>query len=622
MNKEQTIKLAASAVIVALIFTSLVSVLMLINYYRYKAQDPLELESMKVLVERLHNEPNNDALREEIRNLDLLARRAFFTNQWQVKTGRYLLLIGGIVLVVALRYYYSAISKIQEPGSVRVNEMITRTISQRWIVFGGILLLLLAFTASFGLTDHLARYEIAAVMDEGQGDKEAVEVIRVTEDQGVATDSGVAERAGEDTAPVTGEQAEVVPEQGGDQGKPPDQAPAGESTEKPGTGFEQEILKNHNGFRGPLGNGISYHKNIPVDWDGASGRNIRWKVSLSLPGFNSPVIWGNKIFVAGADKETQVVYCLNINTGEIIWQKEIKDIPGSPSQRPRVTEDTGLSAPTMTTDGTRVYALFATGDLAALNMEGKIEWARNLGVPENHYGHSSSLITWNKRLLIQYDSNRGGRVLSLDTATGKTQWDQKRNTGISWASPVLAEINGRYQLILSSAPLVAAYDPETGNELWGQECLLGEVGSSPAFGEGLVFAANEYARLVAIKPGEQPEVVWEEDEYMPEAASPVVSGGLLFVPTSYGVLACYNATTGEKYWEDQLNQGFYASPMVADGKLYALDVGGVMHIYTVSKEMKKIGEPALGEGAVATPAFSPGRIYLRGDNNLYCIETN
>jgi len=149
--------------------------------------------------------------------------------------------------------------------------------------------------------------------------------------------------------------------------------------------------------------------------------------------------------------------------------------------------------------------------------------------------------------------------------------------------------------------------------------MMGEVGPSPAFGEGLVFAANEYARLVAIKPGTPPTVVWEDDEYLPEVASPVVSRGLLFIATSYGVLVCYDANSGEKYWEEEFNHGFYSSPMVADGKLYAMDMGGNMHIYRVNKEKNKLGTPALGETIVTTPAFSEGKIYLRGDDHLFCI---
>jgi outer membrane protein assembly factor BamB len=609
MNENQTMKIAANTAMVAFVFSFLVAILLMLNYYRLKANDPLELKSMELLVERLKDEPNSEELKNEIRSLDLLARKAFFTSQWQVKTGRYILLLGSIIWIFAMRYYFSARSSIEEPGDEQVGEVTARTFSQRWIMIAGGAILLLAFLASFAVNDHLKLYQASA---EGGGDTsaqdESIEVIAITE------------------GPVSGEEEAdapaVIAPSGEDEGGSESVVQKGEverGRETSISALSTLALTHHNGFRGPFGNGVSQHKNIPVDWDGSLGRNIRWKAEISKPGFNSPVLWENKLFLAGGDGSGRVVYCFNARTGELLWQQEVRDVPGSPATLPRVTEDTGLSAPTVATDGSRVYAIFATGDVIALTLTGTRVWARNLGVPDNHYGYSSSLIIWKNHLLIQYDSNKGGRLLSLDAATGNTRWETIRQTGISWASPILAEIGGKVQVVLSAEPLVAGYDPETGQELWSVDCMMGEVGPSPAYGEGLVYAANEYARLVAIDPEAADPIVWENDEYLPEVASPVVSGGLLFIGTSYGVLVCYDAATGEKYWEDEAQQGFYASPMIADGKLYAMDVGGKMHIYSLSKEMKKLGTPTLGEQAFASPAFSDGTIYLRGEKYLYCI---
>lgn len=600
MHDNQIMKISANTAIVAFVFSFIVAILLMLNYYQLKANDPLELKSMELLVERLKDEPNNEELKNEIRSLDLLARKAFFTSQWQVKTGRYLLLLGSIIWIFAMRYYFTARSRIEEPDDAQVNEVTDRAFSQRWIMIAAGTILLLAFLASFAVNDHLKPYQASG---EGEGEgavaDESIEVIAITE----TPDDGQVE------ADVPAEsQLETEP--------------AGEAEPigvKAPTGLSSLAGTHHNGFRGPFGNGVSQHKNIPVDWDGSAGRNIRWKTEIPKPGYNSPVLWEEKLFLSGGDNSARMVYCFSVKTGELLWQQEVRDIPGSPATPPRVTEDTGLSAPTVATDGKHVYAIFATGDIIAFTMTGKRVWARNLGVPDNHYGHSSSLLIWNNHLLVQYDSNKGGRLLSLDTATGDTRWETIRQVGISWASPILAEIEGNPQVILSAEPLVAGYDPETGEELWSVDCMMGEVGPSPAYGDGLVYAANEYARLVAIKPGAADPVVWENDEYLPEIASPVVSGGLLFIATSYGVLVCYDATTGEKYWEEEATQGFSASPMVADGKLYAMDTGGVMHIFSLSKEMKKLGTPVLGERAYASPAFSDGTIYLRGEKYLYCI---
>jgi outer membrane protein assembly factor BamB len=107
--------------------------------------------------------------------------------------------------------------------------------------------------------------------------------------------------------------------------------------------------------------------------------------------------------------------------------------------------------------------------------------------------------------------------------------------------------------------------------------------------------------------------------FLPEAASPLAHNGLLVIATSYGVLVCYDAKTGEEYWEHDVGKTLYSSPVYADGKLFMMDNEGVMRIYEYGKEMKLLAENELGETAGTTPAFADGRIYIRGEEYLYCI---
>jgi outer membrane protein assembly factor BamB len=613
-DQEQKIKISLNTAYISGIFAALVAILLIINWLQFKTFKPLETKSMEALVERLKNEPGNEDLKKEVRDLDLLARKAFFTNQWQINTGRYLLLFGGIIFIVSLRYYQSLIFKRRKPEKQSADEEKKMKTSLRWIAAGGGLLFLIAFLSSFAIRDQLKLYKTgdtgSAIADENQ---QNIEVINVTE----ASDSS---RKGESNV-VTDEQVPVaVKEETTETGEKVQPLQAKDQIVT-AAGFPSfaEIKANSNGFRGPLGQGVSYARNVPVDWDGATGKNILWKTEVSKPGVNSPVIWKDKLFIAGADPEGRMVYCIDRNTGSILWQKEVKNIPGTPTAIPKATEDAGFSAPTVTTDGIRVYAIFANGDIAAFTYSGNLVWGRNLGLPENHYGYANSPIVWNNKVIIQFDSNKGGRVLALNSKTGETVWDTPRNVKISWASPILADINGKIQLILSADPLVAGYDPESGKELWSIECIMGEVGSSPAFWDGLVYAANEYARLVAVKPGPSPSIVWENDEYLPEAPSPVASEGLLVLATTYGVLVCYDAKTGAKYWEREFSQGFYSSPVIAENKIYVTDLSGKTHILKLSKTADLIGEPQLAERVYATPAFSEGRIYIRGEKYLYGI---
>ncbi len=613
MTNNDKLKLTQNFAVISGIFCTVVALLLLLNYWQVSQSDPIESQALEVLVERLKEQPNNDGLKTEIRNYDLLARKAYFNSQWQVKTGAWLLLFGAIVLAFSLRVYYSLKSKIEEPDKVLENEIASRILAQKGIIIVGALVFILAFAASFATVNYLDRYDwetataevIPEPVDEG------IEVIDVEQTQ--AEPALVTQPAAETEEPEIQEQiTDAVQEEVREES---------EQIAEPASSASltiEQIRNNHNSFRGPLAQGIVYHKNIPTEWDGSSGTNILWKSPIPKHGYNSPVIWGDKVFIAGADNQSREVYCYNRTNGNLLWTGKADNIPGSPASPPRVTEDTGLSAPTVTTDGQRVFAIFGTGDVIAFDLNGKRIWAKNLGVPDNHYGHSSSLIVWDNKLIIQYDTNRGGKIMALNTATGEPVWETVRDAKISWASPVLVQVDGKYQVVLTADPIVAGYDVQTGNELWSVECMMGEVGPSVGYTDGVVYAANEYATMVAIDIKTQ-EILWEDDMFLPEAASPLAHNGLLIIATSYGVLVCYDAKTGEEYWDHDVGKTLYSSPMYADGKLFMMDNDGVMRIYEFGKEMKLIAENELGETAGTTPAFADGRIYIRGEENLYCI---
>ncbi len=618
MDREQKIKLAHRSALISGIFCGVVALLLILNFWHMKQHEPLESKTIEVLVERLSNEPGNEELKEEIRSFDLLARKAYFTSRWQVKTGTWLLLIGGIVLAASLKVYTDLRARIEEPEKVTEELLRARANAQYWLMMSGGLILGLSLVAGFLTNDYLKEYQemgVTEVVGQETGDVEVIEVFPVSPSdapaEGLESDS-----TGTEEALETGEAAGVETNNSANNTTRANQA-------QPATArvsFNREdFKKNHATFRGYMGQGVSERKNIPVAWNGSTGENIKWKVAFSKHGFSSPVIWGDKIFISGGDNQSRTVSCYNRLTGQLLWEKEVTGIPGSPASPPRVTEDTGLAAPTMAVDGNRVYAIFATGDVIAFDMEGNKVWGRNLGVPRNHYGHSSSLQVWGNKVVVQYDTSTSGRMLALNTATGETIWDVERPVRVSWASPVLIEVDGKIQIVTTSDPYVSGHDLETGAELWKVEAMMGEVGASVAYGSGLVFATNEYARLVAIEPKAGAEYTWENDEYLAEASSPVAYNGLLFTATSYGVLVCYDALTGEKKFEKEFNDGFYSSPIIADGKLYILDMGGVCHILKADATGTIVAEPALGEGGYAVPAMADGMIYIRGEENLYCI---
>lgn len=613
MSIEEKVQLVKRVLQVSGVFTLVVASLLLINFVQLKKYEPLESETLNTLVEQLKDDPRNEQLKEEIRDFDLLVRKAYFTTEWQVRTGTFLLLIGAVVFVLALKVHSDLRHRINLPEEAQEDFFKARKTSWQWLLASGILIFGLAIVAAFSSTNYLKSYypgeanteSIPAVDDS----IEIVEIVTDTSQSSPNADDVPEAKQGEMTASIASGDDQPVQQSPTQQAKPEAEKIYGLA----------EFKKQHNTFRGPMGLGISYHKNIPVNWDGGSGTNIIWKVALSKPGYNSPVIWGDKIFVAGADQQARIVSCYNRNSGELLWEKKADNIPGSPAVMPKVTDDTGLAAPTMAVDGYRVYAIFATGDVIAFDLEGIRVWAKNIGVPKNHYGHSSSLVVWNNKLIIQYDTGSGGRMLALNGKTGDVVWDIKRDNNISWASPILVEVEGVMQVITNTDPNVAGYNVETGEEIWKAKVMMGEVGPSCAYSDGLVFANNEYASLVAIKPEPGAEVVWEGYDYLSEAASPVANNGLLFLATSYGVFVCYDAKTGTQVWEQDFGTTLYSSPMIAEGKIYLMDNSGVMHIMKADRTGSIISEPELGEASYAIPAFAEGRIYIRGAESLYCI---
>ena len=558
-TQSKTVRLwypiARNSAVISGAFVLLLSALILVNYMQVQSVDPLNSEALTRLMQQLREEPENEVLKEQIRALDLLARRAYFTHQWQLRTGSYLLFGSMLVFLVALKYMGSLRSQLpdltREPD--RAGAWEERILARKWVLFSGLVLFVMAFVLS--------------VVSEKN-----------------ASSAGTA-------APAT----------------------------NPTYASLEEIRQQWPNFRGPEGIGIAYQTDVPTSWDGPSGENILWKVPVSKPGFSSPIVWGERLFLSGADKGSQEVYCYEAESGDLLWQGQADDLPGSPSKRPNVTDDTGYAAPTMATDGQRVFAIFATGDLACWDIDGNRLWGKNLGLPDNHYGHSSSLMVYRNLLLAQLDDNRGGRLVAVDVESGKLVYDKTREVQISWASPILVNTGSRMEVILNAIPLVVSYDPLTGNELWRVDCMMGEVAPSPAYADGMVFVVNEYARLAAIRVGETAEMAWEFDDYLAEVASPVATDEYLIVATSYGGVACFDSKTGEEFWLHDFDEGFYSSPVMAGGFVYLMDMKGLTHIVRLGREFQLVGSCALGEQAVATPAIANRRMYIRGTEHLFCI---
>jgi outer membrane protein assembly factor BamB len=544
---------------VAGIFSLIVALTMIFSLVQLKIINPLDNPVLLSVKEQYDKDPANASNAEQVRAMDLMARKAYFSSRWQVETGSYLLLAGAIIFILCQRIITDN-EKINPviPG-IKPDVSEKKEKKRQYLIGAATVIMVTAIVASFILRAGLP---------------------------------------------------EPLLKQGSSEGK----ASTGR-TEAP-----EPDKTNWPFFRGQDSRGIAGGKNYPTEWNGEEGKNIAWKIEIPKRGKSSPVIWDDKLFITGAENKDCEVYCINKKTGEILWTGSAGNIPGEPDVLPKMDPEAGLAVSTVATDGKAVCAVFANGNLICFDMNGKQKWAKNIGIPESSYGYSSSLVIYNDILLVQFDSDVKISLLGFDLETGEQKWETPRNGRPVWSSPVLAYFNGQPQLIINGNPAVSSYDPSTGKELWEVECMSGDVAPSVAVNSTMTYAVTDYVRLVAIKPGPSPTIVWDDNTYTPDVSSPVATDKYLFLSTGTGDIACYNSEKGDTLWTHYFLDQFYASPIIADDMVYFLDRSGVMHIVKADSHFELVAESPIGENTDCTPAFSDKKIYIRARQNLYCIS--
>lgn len=571
--------------IVSALFVVTFSIMLITNYFQVRNTTPLQTEVVETLKQLNDANSTNLALQEQIRQLDLLARKAYFVRIDHLMAGVYILLGMLVVFIVSARFYFAKDKNIPVKTIDPVDEWVDKTQARKYVVWVALGMTSVALVFVLLSSPYLTTKEKTSKED-------------------------AAETNPQETALVAEESA--VPEPGADTLQTVVEETVSEVAASKVT---------HNSFRGNNSNGISAARGVPVKWNLSSGTHIAWKQSIPRKGFNSPVINGNKVFFSGADDQARELYCYDLNTGEKLWSLAAVNIKGSPKQMPKTTKDTGLAASSVATNGKQVCAIFATGDIICADMDGKQLWAKNLGAPSNHYGYASSLLAFGNEVFVQYDNQNSPKVVALDMATGAERWSKSRTEKITWSSPVIAYVNNKPQLVLMGNPAITAYDPNNGKQLWRVECLSGEVGSSACSANGIVFGASEYAKLVAINATDG-SVLWESNDYLPEVSSPVATKDNLYLATSYGVVASFDTKTGQTGKVHELNTEFYSSPVIAEGKVYLFSNDGKMFVFSADKEFRLLDSFETGEHTFATPAFTDNKIVVRTENSIYCVTAN
>lgn len=410
-------------------------------------------------------------------------------------------------------------------------------------------------------------------------------------------------------------------------------------------------------WRGADGSGVSNEKNLPSDWN--VSRNIKWKTPIEGRGHSSPIVWNNRIFLTtavegevvpgakaikhmdgdkeflhpdsvGADrKHTFKVVCIDRASGKVLWESVAWE--GTPYDNRH--RKSSYAASTPATDGELVYAFFGTEGLYAYDFKGKLAWKAKLGnLGTVGMGTGTSPVLHENLVIVQCDEENGAAsfIVALDKKSGKEVWRTPRKVQVSWSTPLLVRTAKRTELITSGTEAIISYDPATGKELWTHKGVESNAIPSPVANSEMAFLVAGFPAKIAmaLKLGGSGDLtgsaneVWKYSKGTAYVPSPILYQDYLYIMTDRGILTCIDARTGEVKYEGgriPIPATFTASPVAFDGKLLLTSEDGDTFIIKSGPKHEVLGTNSVGEPVYASPAIADGRIFIRGEHNLYCI---
>jgi outer membrane protein assembly factor BamB len=377
-------------------------------------------------------------------------------------------------------------------------------------------------------------------------------------------------------------------------------------------------------WRGPSGQGIAPGTGYPDRW--SATENVLWKAKVPGRGHSSPITWGDRLFVTTGYEDGRVsILAYRVSDGALLWETF------SPDRTPeRMHPKNSPASPTPTTDGTRVFGSFGNKGVLAVDLNGKVLWHRSLGSFDNYHGTAGSPLLYQNRLILFQDHAGGAFVTALDSATGQTVWRTPRKGTVGWGTPIALRVHDRDELIVSSQGRVNAYDPVTGKELWHCGGNLFEVIPTPVVGHGLLYCSSGRAGpTLAIRPGGSGDVTgthvqWQSPRGSPFVPSPLLYGDNLYLVNDMtSVATCLDARTGKVVWQERLGaamrEGFSASPVVADGKIFFTNDLGETFVVRAGSTFELLHVNRLDAPTLASPALVGGRWYFRTEHELVAI---
>jgi outer membrane protein assembly factor BamB len=386
------------------------------------------------------------------------------------------------------------------------------------------------------------------------------------------------------------------------------------------------ISENWPCWRGPRLDGSSLDANVPTHWSAQS--NVTWKSELPGQGHASPVVWNDHVFTLTAiiEKEERVLLCMDRATGAIKWGERVIT---SPLERKHSLNSHASSTPAV--DEQFVYVAFLDKRemvVAAYTHSGKQAWLVRPGGFSSMHGFCSSPILFKDKVIVNGDHDGDSYIVALSRADGRTLWKTPRQNRMrSYCVPLIRELAGRTQMVLSGDRSVASYDPNDGSLHWIIDGPTDQFVASPVYNEqaDLLFITGGYPEhhIIAVKPNghgnvTKSKIVWRTNRGVAYVPSPISIDDYFLVVSDSGVAHCFEAATGKLLWAERLGE-HHASLVSAKGLVYFLNDDGVMNVIKPGPEFVRIASNEIAEKCFASPALSDGQIFIRGDKHLFCI---
>lgn len=393
------------------------------------------------------------------------------------------------------------------------------------------------------------------------------------------------------------------------------------------------------GFRGPAGNGIATDEAPPVTWNATT--NVKWKAPLPRPANGSPIVSNGRVFVTSAQNDEghkRSLYCFDRADGKQLWVHTVDFPKTMPTHKTNP-----YCGSTPAANGEVVVVWHASAGLVCLDFDGKELWSRDLGEFEHIWGYGTSPVIYQDRVILNSGPGERVFVAAYDLQTGKTIWEvdepqqgkngSEREDGKykgSWCTPIVANVDGKDQVICTMPTRVVAFDPKDGGVIWTCDGIRGPKGdlsySQPLLSDGILVAIGGFngpglgVRLGGIGDITESNRLWRNEKNPQSIGSGVFLDGYVYRPNAGpGTMECLDPKTGEVIWTERLGN-CWGSIVYAAGRCYVTDQNGKTHVFKPSPEKYEgLGANELGEPSNSTPAVSDGQIFIRTFNHIYCI---